>query len=179
MIKKLLLPLGLIIILTGCLALEPIQKREAVYGKNTPVITQSFASKELRIRDTWKVYLNAQDPDGDMKSIECTISQRGMGTYPASAIWIKKENSKELSGYIYLNTLNTPEQLYLQDIVLTVQIRDKAGHFSEPAVFPLEFNRLATQEPPPQGIFKENDLGPIMIQLHGDEHKDQSNIFLN
>jgi predicted secreted protein len=28
----------------------------------TPVITQSFASTEIKIGDTWKIYLNASDP---------------------------------------------------------------------------------------------------------------------
>jgi hypothetical protein len=163
--KKILFPLGLIFILAGCSALEPIQKREAAYGKNSPVITQSFASKELRIGDTWKIYLNAQDPDGDMNEIGCSISQRGIGSYPGSMISLKEENRKEFSGFIYLSTQGIRNTLHLEDIALTVQVRDKAGHSSEPFVFPLEFNSRAAQEAPPRGIFKENDLGPINIKL--------------
>src|SRR3990170_475969 len=57
----------------ACAAFEPIAVREEKYGKSVPAIHQSFASTKLRPGDTWKVYLNASDADGDLKSIICTI----------------------------------------------------------------------------------------------------------
>jgi len=148
----------------GCAALEPIEVREKTYGKGVPVITQSFASKQMRPGDTWKVYLNASDPDVDMKNIVCTIEQPGIGTYPVSFTRIKEANRKELSGYIYLNTVGI-QGLNFVNITLTVQVQDKAGHLSQPAVFPLSFNLRFEQETPPAGTFLEKDLGPIMITL--------------
>lgn len=135
-------------------------------GKGTPVISQSFASPSLWLGDTWKVYLNASEPDGDMKYIVCTIAQPGMGTYPVSFTRIKEENRRQLSGYIYLTTrgLYGPN---LSNITLTVQIQDRAGNFSNPASFPLLFQQGAKQEAPPVDTytFQETDLGPIMITL--------------
>ncbi|MCX5907386.1 MAG: hypothetical protein NTY64_09420 [Deltaproteobacteria bacterium] len=68
-----------------------------------PVIHQSFAAKQIRLGDTWKIYLQASDPDGDMKTIVCTIDQAGAGTYPASYTSIPEDQRRELSGYIYKN----------------------------------------------------------------------------
>ena len=56
-------------LLAGCAAMEPIEVREKTYGTAPPVISQSFAPKEARPGDTWKVYLKAEDPNGDMRRI--------------------------------------------------------------------------------------------------------------
>ena len=161
--RKFFIGFLLFFFLTGCLAMEPIEVRERTYGKGVPVISQSFASPKIRAGLTWKVYLAASDPDGDMKNIIGEIDQPGVGTYPVSITRIKEEDRGELSGYVYLNT---PLDLDMLNLTLHIQIEDRAGHYSKPASFPLTFSSLARQEPPPQGLFKEKDLGPILIQLH-------------
>jgi hypothetical protein len=131
----------------------------------TPVITQSFASKEINPGETWKIYLNVTDPNGEMKNIYAEVDQPGVGGYPISIIRIKKENRKELSGYLYLVTTTHGSELEFVNITLTVQVQDKSGTFSTPAVFPLSFSSRSVQATPPQGVFKEQDLGPIMIPI--------------
>jgi hypothetical protein len=139
---------------------------EAQEGKGaTPMITQSFAAKEAWPGQTWKVYLNASDPNGDMKNIYAVVDQPGVGQYPLSIIRVKEENAKELSGYIYLITSTPHYPLNYVNIYLTVNIQDKLGNFSAPAVFYLSLNPRASQASPPQGAFKEQELGPIMIRL--------------
>ena len=141
----------------------------AATGNATPVITQAFASKELRAGDTWKVYIKSSEPNGDMRYIACTLYQPGWGDYPVSRTKIPKADSKELNGYVYLNTLipGGYNFLNLHTINLTVQIQDKAGHYSKPMEFSLYFDPRATvQEGPPAGAFKEQALGPIMVNLH-------------
>jgi len=160
----------------GCAGLEPIEVREKTYGKAVPVISESFASKQIRPGATWKIYLIASDPDGDMKNIVCIVEQPGVGTYPVSITRIGENNQKELSGYIYLNTFSR-DDLNFVTITLTVQVQDKAGHYSQPAVFPLSLQSRSRQEPPPPGIFKENDLGPIMIQLRTIRDEEEKGIF--
>jgi hypothetical protein len=156
----------LLLLIAGCAALEPLEVREKMYGKEVPVITQSFASKEIRPGDTWMVYLNAHDPDGDMKQIVCEIEQPGVGVYPAAYIRIKEDERKELAGYIYLTSLHVNYFSFnFINLTLRVEIQDRAGHYSAPVFFPLSFNALYRQEPPPANVFKEKDLGPIMIQL--------------
>jgi hypothetical protein len=140
----------------------PVNFYERKYGKSIPVITQFFASPTAKPGDTWKVYLKASDPDGDMKNILCVVDQPGVGTYPVSITRIKEKDRRELSGYVYLNT---PGDFDMLNLTLHVQVEDKAGHYSKPVSFPLTFSSRARQEPPPQGVFKEKDLGPILIQL--------------
>jgi hypothetical protein len=151
---------------TGCAAM--MMTGEERYGKSVPIITESFASKGLIPADTWKVYLKASDPDGDMSYIVSTLYQVGWGDYPVSRTRIREEDRKELNGYIYLNTLipGGYEFLNFSTIWLTVQIQDKAGHFSKPVEFALTFNKRAIQEMPAPGVFKEEDLGPILVNLH-------------
>lgn len=148
----------------GCAGLESLEKREALYGKEPPVIQKSYAAERISPGDTWRIYLTASDPDGDMKHIVCTLDQAGVGTYPVSFTRISEERQKELAGYIYLNTL-TFQNLDFVTLALTVQIQDRAGHFSEPAVFSLLLAGAGRQDPPPPGLFPETDLGPIMIRL--------------
>lgn len=151
--------------IVSCAGMEPVQKREETYGKAVPVIHQAFAAKQIWPGETWKVYLIASDPDGDMKNIVSTIDQPGVGTYPVSITKIQEENQKEFSGYVYLNTQSFDDLTFV-NLTLTVQIQDKAGHYSQPVTFPLLLSATAQQqETPVSGVFQEASLGPIMIQL--------------
>jgi hypothetical protein len=159
-----------IIISVGWVIFLPAVTQSAEEEKGIPQIVQSFATKELRPGDVWKVYLKASDPEGKMKYITATISQPGVGSYPVSMTKIKEENEKELSGYVYLNT--DPIRLarfFNLTLTLTVNIKDDKGKFSKPAVFPLSFVGKPAPEAPPEGIFKEQDLGPIMVTLRTDD----------
>lgn len=176
MYKKLALFISLLFLLAGCAAMDPIEVKEQRFGKSIPIISESFASKQIKPGDTWKVYLKASDPDGDMKNIVCVIDQAGKGVYPVSYTKIRVENQKELTGFIYLNTTGIQGLNYVP-LTLTVQIEDKAGHFSQPVTFPLFFNNKSTPEKPPQGAFQEKDLGPILIQLRPLSEDDGKNEF--
>ena len=166
MIRKILVLFVAFILAIGWTMVEPRAAQTPAGGKGIPVITQSFASKELRVGDVWKVYLKAPDPDGRMKYIFATISQPGVGTYPVSITRIKDENQKEISGYIYLNTAPIEStQFFNLTLTLTVNIQGPGGVFSQAAVFPLSFQPKAGQERPPGGTFKEQSLGPIMVTL--------------
>jgi len=144
----------------GCATLE--SPKGAV--KATPVITQSFAAGEIRVGETWKIYLNASDPNGEMIKIYGIVDQPGQ-TYPLSITKVSKENGKEFSGYLYLSTALPATPLDGTSITLTVQIQDRSGNFSQPAVFPLTLKSPGTQEAPPQGVFKDRDLGPVMVTI--------------
>lgn len=164
MFKKLFAVSALIFLVTGCASMMPLEVKEERYGKSIPVITQSFASPSLRPGDTWRVYLKASDPDGDMKNLYATIFQYGMGPYPLSITRIKEGDSRDLSGYFYLNP-GSDRGMMFKNLILTVHIQDKAGHFSAPAVFHLAFNGASVQQSPPTGVFQEKVLGPIMVTL--------------
>jgi hypothetical protein len=166
--KKTVVLRVILMIALGWALLEHIPAKAAMDEKGIPAIVQSFAPAQIRPGDVWKVYLKASDPEGKMKYIFATISQPGTGPYPVSIIRVKEENAKELSGYIYLNT--APARLlefFNRSLTLTVNLQGKGGRFSQPAVFPLFFQANPSREAPPEGAFKEQDLGPIMVTLRG------------
>ncbi len=161
--------MGIILIgMMGCSHLQGIEEKEKIYGKNTPVIGQSFASNQMEPGDQWKIYLRASDPDGDMETILAVVEQSGTGSYPVSMIKIKGENGKELSGYVYLNTTSSRYGhgfLDNQELTVSIQIRDKAGHVSQEVTHKVHLLSRRTQKSPPAGVFKEETLGPIMVDL--------------
>jgi len=129
-----------------------------------PVITDSFAATEIRPGDTWKVYIQAADPEGNMKTILCTISQAGRGSYPLSTIRVPEGQGGELSGFIYLNT-GAGQAPFFIPLTLRVEVQDRAGNLSRPVSFFLSFNPRAEQEIPPPGVFQDQELGPILVSL--------------
>ncbi len=157
-----------LIALAGCAFLGGVAEREKVYGKATPVITQSFASPRVKMGENWLLYINASDPDGDMDRIVCSIDFQGGAHQPSpvGSAKIPRDQGKNLSGYFYLDISDLP---YPAQIILNLQIEDKAGHYSVPLSFSLSIvepsSKENRQEEPPAGIFQEENLGPIMISL--------------
>jgi hypothetical protein len=129
-----------------------------------PIITRSFASREICPGDTWKIYLHAADPEGDMKTIICAVSQAGRGSYPVSFVKVPQGQGGKLSGFIYLNT-GAGAGLSFITLTLQVEIQDRAGNLSQPVSFFLAFNPRAEQEIPPPGLFQDKEIGPIMVSL--------------
>ncbi len=158
---------GMMILVWGCASMqsgEPTSSPTGVPSK--PVISQAFAAKEMRSGDTWKVYLNASDPDGNMKYIIANVNQFGnAGGYPVTFIRLKGENTREFSGFIYLNTNQSAHSgLMFTNLTMTVEIKNKTGITSQPMTFPLHFAQVK-QELPPPGVFQEKELGPVMIRI--------------
>jgi len=145
----------------------------------SPVITSHFASSDLRPGDNWKIYLKASDSDGDMKYIVATVKQAGVGVYPVSLTRIREENRKDLSGYVYLNTMggSSYSSLSFYSLTLTLWVQDRAGNFSDPVEVPLTFgSRVEAQAIPPAGSYQEQDLGPVMIFLRSMSAQNETGI---
>jgi hypothetical protein len=123
-------------------------------------------------RDFWKIYLVADDLDGDMRHIVYVIDQTGYGTYSPSHAWIKAGYREKLRGYLrfFFNArrrrgFGVPEGTQLN---LTLYIEDRSGNTSEKVVFPLVISQGAKQEPPPPP-FDSGQLetvGTITIMLN-------------
>jgi hypothetical protein len=160
--------MGMILVgIVGCAHMGGLEEKEKIYGKNPPVIEKSFASNQLRPGDQWKIYVLASDPDGDMDALIAVVNQPGMGSYPISLTKIKEENGKELSGYFYLNTSGPfgSDFLFNQELAVSIQMKDKAGHTSQPVSLSVLLLSTHTQKSAPAGVFKEKELGPIMVTL--------------
>jgi hypothetical protein len=55
-----------------------LEERWTEPGGSPPLITDSFASTEVSQDDILKIYLEANDPDGDMRKFVYTIGEAGV-----------------------------------------------------------------------------------------------------
>ena len=162
--RKFFAGLVALFLFTGCSACESLEVKELKYGKAPPVIEQSFASKAMKKGDTWRMYLRASDPDGDMKTIIAYFERgAGGGTTAVSHTRIEENDRQEMNGYLYWYP--GPDVDGFPEMAMTIQIEDMAGHFSKPVSLPLRIQLSGSQELPPEGAFQEKELGPVMITL--------------
>ncbi len=137
-----------------------------------PIITHAFAVEKGYYGYVWKIYLEADDPDGQMVRIASTVDEVGWGHYPTDWIYLKPQYQKHFKGYIQWNTFSS-KAAYLPEwtqITLRVSVFDKAGNESNEVVFPFTFEITPEQYtyelPAP---FDQEDvprLGHVMIDLH-------------
>ena len=124
-----------------------------------PVITHWFASERINHGDIWKIYLEANDPDGDMRNFVCAVDQVGYGPYSSEYVVIRKEHRKKLKGYLRFFTsggmgLKMSEWTRFN---VTVYIRDSGRLTSNKVVFPLVLSQGPKQGSPPSPF----DTGPL------------------
>lgn len=141
-------------------------------GSRPPIITHSFAADRGMYGSAWKLYLEAEDPDGDMARIAAVADQVGYGIYPASWTLIRGAQGNRLRGYLQWNTFSSrasrlPEWTRM---TVTVTVIDKAGNQSNEVVFPFTFesgagNADVSRLPPPFDQGENQKLGYISIEL--------------
>ena len=169
---SLLLTFILFLPVQGSAQLFPyIGGRQPKAGSRAPIITHAFAVEKGYYGYIWKIYIEAEDPDGQMLRIASVVDEVGYGYYPTDWIYLKSPYQKQFKGYIQWNTFSTRTS-YLPEwtqITVKVSVFDKAGNESNEVVFPFTFEitpkEYAYKLPPP---FDQGDLprlGYIMIDL--------------
>jgi len=151
-------------------------------GTKAPAITQTYAVEKGRYGHIWKIYIEAEDPDGEMFKIASVVEQSGYGRYPTDFIILKPVDRKHLKGFLQWNTFssNAPFLREWTQITLTVSIFDKTGNESPEVVFPFTFETGVGREPKPPAPFDQGEirkLGNIHINLFeptlmGNGHRD-------
>jgi hypothetical protein len=133
-----------------------------------PVITRSFASEKLSHNDKLKIYLEANDPDGDMRKIVAVVSRGRRGSRP-NYVSIKKGDRAKLFAYLDCMIWSGIGDLRNEwgRLTLTLFILDKGGNTSNRVVFPLALSRRFKQGPPPPPFDagKLKKLGTIWVDL--------------
>jgi hypothetical protein len=110
-------------------------------GTHAPIITNAFAVDKGHNGYIWKIYIEGEDPDGDMLRIASVVEQPGMGRYPIDWIFIKPPFQKHFKGFLQWNTYGA----YAFDlrewtsITLKVSIFDKVGNESKEVILPFTF----------------------------------------
>jgi len=139
-------------------------------GTQPPVITRSYASDHGAYGQTWKIYIEAEDPDGDMFKITSELQQEGV-RYRESvdSIFVKKRDQNYLKGFLALDTyfLRDPSLAVSTRLVLRVSITDKAGNESKTAVFHFEYTGKTSESTGLPAPFDQGNipkLGNILIE---------------
>jgi hypothetical protein len=140
-------------------------------GTHAPIISHAFAVEKGYYGYIWKIYIEAEDPDGEMLSIASVVDEVGGGHFPTDWIYLKPKYQKHFKGYIQWNTFSSKVS-YLPEwtqITLRVSVIDKAGNESNEVVFPFTFEispqQYAYKLPAP---FDQGDLprlGHVMVDL--------------
>jgi len=112
---------------------------QPMVNTNAPIITHSFAVEKGYYGYVWKIYIEAEDPNGDMYKIASMVDEPGVGRYPTDWIILKPEYRKHFVGYIQWNTNSGYYLPEWTPITLNVAIFDKAGNESNVVVFPFTF----------------------------------------
>ncbi len=148
-------------------------------GTHAPLITHAFAVEKGRYGYSWKVYIEAEDPDGDMLRIASVVDQLGYGYYPTDWIYLKPQYQKHLKGYLQWNTISRGGGVReWTQISLRVSIFDKAGNESNVVIFPFTFLTGDWPNVKPPAPFDQEEiprLGYIQIDLFdsGDDGKNR------
>ncbi len=126
-----------------------------------PVITHSFAVEKGYYGYTWKFYIEAEDPDGDMDRIVALAHQPGYGTYAnILPIVLKPQFRSHFKGYIQWNSFSSratriPEWT---EITIRISVIDKARNESNEVVFPITFESGARPKYELPAPFDRGDL---------------------
>ena len=137
----------LAVLIVNCAALQPYTASPPQGRGRPPRIVDAYAAKAIKPGDTWMIFLRAENPDGDMKSIAAVLWQAGVGFYPTQVNMLKAEDAKQFSGYL---VMRTPLALNLNwdRFELTLIVRDSQMNPSQPVKLPLTFDFQEKQEIP-------------------------------
>ena len=140
-------------------------------GTHAPVITNAFAVDKGYYGNIWRIYIEAEDPDGDMLRIAAVVDQVGYGHYPTDWIYLKPPYQKHFKGYIQWNTFSSKASYLMEwtQITLQVSVIDKAGNESNVVVFPFSFETgvKGQYQSKPPAPFDQGDL-PRVGYVHID-----------
>jgi hypothetical protein len=147
MARRSLLIVVLAGLLVGCAGVQPYAASTPVDKGQPPIVVDAYAAPSIPPGDTWKIFVKAEDPDGDMKSIAAVLWQAGVGYYPAEVTMLKPDQGKQFAGCFFLQT-PVDFTLNWDEFELYLYVRDAQGNRAEPVKLPLRFDMAARQVVP-------------------------------
>ena len=135
-----------------------------------PIIISFYAPGQVSNGDPLKIYVAAEDPDGEMLRVAVSVSQLGLGDYPTDWTYLKSGDQKSFKGYLQWNTMSSRASILPERTHVTVKVSvfDKSGNESNEVVMPMVFVSSAVTYPPAPAPFDNNGvrrLGYIDVKL--------------
>ena len=183
MLKENVLIILLFFLVAGCTTCKVAKTGEG--GDEPPVILDSYAAESVRPGATWRIYLEAQDADGDIHSIITQLVQPGVGGYPPDFTYLKEADREGFAGYLILRTPRDPNLVALNEYVeAMLTLQDCEGNKSEPVRLTLRFDNksgFGPQEVPEKWqMAANNKIGTIMVDIQSvvdRNNEDESKLF--
>ncbi len=170
MLKKPLIATALVLLLAGCTTCKGV-KPAPVTGQ-PPVILDSYAAESIRPGASWRIYLKAEDADGDIHYIAAQLFQPGVGYYPTDFTYVRGADREGFTGYLFLKT-PADYRLLHDNFKLEVLLRDCEGNRSEPLYLSLRFDNKPSYDPqevPEEWQMAANRrLGAILVDIISSE----------
>ena len=171
MLKRILIAIGLSLMVWGCGAFTQYGAGTPAVNPDAPVIIDYYAAEVISPGETWRVYLHAQDSDGDMRDIASVLSQKGHTPYPTAVTTVDRKNAKEVAGFLFLRT-PVDRNLWRDRFNLRVVVRDSQGNRSERVEIPLRFGNVSPAETPEKWVkIADNSLGALQITIQSSEER--------
>ena len=121
-------------------------------GDQPPVIDSFYASPTVGYGQTWKIFIRAHDPDGDMWEVRFRIEQPGVLYEPLMGdVILPRKLWKEMDGYFFLHNSVLLIQGGPLDLVLSLDLADRGERKSRKIKMPLHIG-TKSQRPPPEGF---------------------------
>ncbi len=161
----------------GCATLmERAQRRqEPIPGVEPPHLLDAFAVSSMWFGDTWEIYVEGKDPDGDMDYIWVEVSQLGGNMWSNHRVYLKGDNRSHFKGVI---RLPTPPNIFhngWETLEATLRIRDRGNHYSNPKKVSVELGRPVRERIPEKWIdARNNKLGTVFFEFELDREGSRS-----
>jgi hypothetical protein len=114
------------------------QERQMLH---TPVITHAYAPDRVPYGTAeLKIYIEAEDADGDMNYVFVVVNEPGHGSYPPDRVLLDPQHRSHLKGFLQWDRVRPGAPLAEgTQITVKVSIADKARNVSKEVVFPITF----------------------------------------
>lgn len=159
--------LALAFFLAGCAMFE----RPEVAGTSPPVIEDCYASPTATWGETWKIYVKAGDPDGDMAEVRFTIDQPGvLYSDVRGHVFLRRQNWRSVDGYFFLHTPWNAFDVGHIEANVTMMFVDAGGRKSEKVEMPFKLGKTKQVPPPERFIDRAIFALPYNLKTTNDEY---------
>ncbi len=133
-------------------------------------ISHFFATDKGPYGCIWRIYIEAEDPDGDMDRICIEVDQVNYSHYPTEWIKIKPQHRKHLKGFLQWNTFSSKASSLPEgtQISAKISIFNRAGDKSNEIIIPFTFGSGVTKRYQLPAPFNQGDIpriGYLMVDL--------------
>lgn len=168
--KKIILVLVLAVLICSCSKLK-VKKYDKVFKDRgqPPIIVDYYAPDLINPGTAWKMYLRAEDKDGDMVQVDTVLYQEGFGYYATDFTRLEGKDRKGFAGYI---SLRTPSDagLTVDRFTMEITVRDNEGKRSDTVQLPLAFGFVTPAEIPAEWQdAAQHRLGVLVIRIQSVE----------